>query len=297
MKMTKQFKTLLQEHGEQAVFGDILDQATNEILTDYFYKRYINEDDDDDFIRMFKYNLTLCKRQYEQYLRIENTDFDPMVSRYLERRFKDTYERTDNGSSTDTTKNTNAYTNTSSGTNTGTLTDARVIAEDVTRTDNLTETNQGSNSSNDKATNVLSDMPQANIGSYTGQDVDNINLTYASQMNVGKNTHSGSDSNTQTNTGTVVTDSDTTDTNTQTQNLANSNTSNFNGSGTVEKTKEDTNTTNYDLDHKEVYTGREGAPQEMLDRARTYIMATNAKKWLIKQLDKCFMYLSYGEEY
>lgn len=296
MKMTKQFKTLLQEYGEQTIFGNRYDQATRSLLTNYFYKRYAC-DDDDDFIRMFQYNLDLNQHQFEQYLRIQNTDFDPMVGRYLEKRYKDVYNRKDEGSSTDTSNNTNKYETDNTGSHTGTLTDNRVIGTDETRTDNLTETNQGTNSFNDKKTDVLSDMPQANVGSYTGQDVDNINLTYATRMTVGKDAHTGNDSNTQHNTGTVSTETDTTDTNTQTQNLANTSNTTFEGTNNTTKTNENTNKTNYDLDHKEVYTGREEAPQDMLERAKSYIITTNAYKWLIKQLDVCFMYPSYGEEY
>ena len=42
-------------------------------------------------------------------------------------------------------------------------------------------------------------------------------------------------------------------------------------------------------DTRERYSGRHESPQDLLDRARSYILNTNAFKWFIEKLDPCFL--------
>lgn len=242
--MTKQFNKLIDEVGKDVVFNNILDEATELELIEYFYYRYLC-DDDDKFLRYFKRNLKIYKNQYEQYLRIQNTTFDPMVARYLERKFVDKYNRLDNTTENGTRTNTSTY-----------------------DTDNESTANS---TSTDKSSNVFSDMPQANVSSYTGQDIDDIDMTYATNMTVAKN--NGTDESSGTST------------------------TNFTGENNIDIENTASRDTSYDLTHKEIYSGRDNAPQEMLDAARIYIVNTNAFVWLVQQLEKCFMCnLRYGEE-
>lgn len=294
--MTKQFNKLIDDVGSSQVFNGIIDEATQQELIDYFYYRYLC-DDDDKFIRYFQRNLRIHKNQYVQYLRIQNTTFDPMVSRYLERKYQDTYKRDDISTEAKQSTNNNEYTSNNSTTNTGTIDDDRTIKnnETVSNTENTTSNN--SKTSNNKQSSIFSDMPQANVSSYTGQNIDNIDMTYASNMTVGKNDLTESGENTQAITGNKTLDGTTTDKNKQTQNLAGTSNTTFTGNNSINGETTVNNTTEYGLTHREIYTGRDNTPQDLLDSAREYIVNTNAFKWLVSQLDKCFMCnLRYDEE-
>lgn len=294
--MTKQFNKLITDVGSSQVFNNIIDEATQQELIDYFYYRYLC-DDDDKFIRYFQRNLKIYKNQYVQYLRIQNTTFDPMVSRYLERKYQDTYKRDDSSTEARQSTNNNEYTSNNSTTNTGTIDDDRTIKNDETvdNTQNITSNN--TKTSNNKQTSIFSDMPQANVSGYTGQDIDNVDMTYATTMTVAKNNLSEQNEGTEGTTGNRTLDGTTTDKNTQTQDLAGTSNTTFTGNNTINGETTLNNTTEYDLTHKEIYTGRDDTPQELLDNAREYIVRTNAFTWLVSQLDKCFMCnLRYGEE-
>lgn len=242
--MTKQFNVLLNEIGESSVFANLVDEATQQELIDYFYFRYLC-DDDNKFIKFFQRNLKMYKNQYEQYLRVQNITFDPMVQRYLERKFEDKYSRSDNTTESGNRLNTNTY--------------------------NTENTSTANNTSTNKNSNVFSDMPQANVSGYTGQDIDNIDMTYATTMTVDKNNDTNNSEGTSNTT--------------------------FEGSNNIELSNTAQHNMDYDLTHKEIYSGRDDTPQNMLNAAREYIVNTNAFVWLVQQLDKCFMCdLRYGEE-
>lgn len=49
--------------------------------------------------------------------------------------------------------------------------------------------------------------------------------------------------------------------------------------------------TNINDDTRERYTGRHEAPQDLLSRARTYIVQTNAFRWFLEKLDPCFLWV------
>lgn len=294
--MTKQFNKLISDVGSAEIFNNLLDEATELELIDYFYYRYLC-DDDDKFIRFFQRNIRRYKSQYEQYLRIQNTTFDPMVGRYLERKYQDTYKREDNATETRQSTNNNEYTSNNTTTNTGSVTDDRTIKNDESIGTNDTTTNSNTVNSTDKNSNVVSDMPQANVSSYTNQDIDTINMTYASNMSVGKTNHNETQNGTNETTGNKTIDGTTTDNNTQTQDLAGTSNTTFTGNNSVNGNSTVKNNSEYDMTHKEIYTGRDNTPQEMLDAAREYIVNTNAFSWLVSKLDICFMCdLRYGEE-
>lgn len=249
---TTQFNILLTKLGEEAVYNSILDQATNEMLTEHFYYRFLC-DSDDKFIRFFQRNLNKYKKQYNNYLRIENTTFDPMVSRYLEKKYtdistvneKNTIGVVENANNTLNTTITEAKTgtisdeckqgsdrtqkltdvkNTSSTAtqdrkNTGTVTDvdAKNNTSNTTTTNETDSTNTTTSSENNRI--IASDMPQANVSSSTTTPIGSVNWQYASNMqDSAKNTNS-SDVLDSTNKISALTTDEETNNSTQTQNL------------------------------------------------------------------------------
>lgn len=84
---------------------------------------------------------------------------------------------------------------------------------------------------------------------------------------------------------------------THTERVTGGDTTTTNGSGTTtgkvtesnnSETKNETNDQR-DTDTRERYSGRHEAPQDLLDRARDYILRTSAFNWLVSQLEPCFI--------
>lgn len=74
----------LEEHSLEELFGDTtLPVIVQDEIVEWFYWRKLA--DNDRFIRYFHRKLFSVEKQFMQYLRIENTNFDPMVSNYIER--------------------------------------------------------------------------------------------------------------------------------------------------------------------------------------------------------------------
>ena len=59
--------------------------------------------------------------------------------------------------------------------------------------------------------------------------------------------------------------------------------------GKTSGTSSETGDNTFRHEDKYIHTGRGEAPQDMLDRARSYILKMNAFDWLRKQLDSCFL--------
>lgn len=306
---TTQFYKLVETKTKDVIFADILDEATQDNLVEYFYYRFCC-DNDEKFIRYFKRNMNQYKRQYEQALRIETTDFDPMVSRYLERKYVDEYTRTDNETETNTDSKSTTGTDKTAYLNGGTVT---INAEntvtgnyenDGTTNDNTTKTNTQEVTDTtvintvDTSRTIGSLFPQTSLEIGTSEIGD---LTYASNMADVKTTHDEDTTDTTSGTSTdnitgivktsnTGTDStETTGETTETRNLNGSQNKTLDITEALSGNKTTEANSNYNLTHKEIFTGRESAPHDMLDRAREYIYNTNAFMWLVKQLDKCFM--------
>ena len=209
---------LIDKVGEENIFGtDIVDSATQQELVDYFYYRYIC--DNEKFIHFFKRNMRQYNKQYVNMLRIENTQFDPMTTRYLERQvlnkvsnsgsqnIQDTINESINGvkggnsrrkidtvgttNGSASTNESNSYNNTTNGSHNDSSSDGR--------------------NSTDRQRDILSVFPQANVGSNTSGNLDDaISYRYATQMNDKQNKHSengntnssGSNSSRENGTGT-----------------------------------------------------------------------------------------------
>lgn len=74
----------------------MLDEATVEMLKEYFYYREICDDERMD--RYFSRTINICRDKYNQLLRIESASWDPLVSNYFERELSLTADGVVNGS-------------------------------------------------------------------------------------------------------------------------------------------------------------------------------------------------------
>lgn len=291
----------------------ILDNATSDAIYDYFYYRHIN--DDEKFLKYFQRNMKMYKKQYNNMLRNENIEFDPMITRYLERQVigKTTTTGTEN---TTGSKNANRLIN-----NGGTITlktdNVQTGSGNSTEngsagyTDNLSGSSQNTHTGNenhqDRTRNILSIFPQANVGSNTGGTLDdNVAYNYASQMTDNKNKGDRQDASTDNGTHS--------DTNTGTSNRTNNinssnrnvldgmqtqtNNSNSNRNDTEATTQNISNNGEENSNVKERLTGRENYDSgTLLTHARDYIATSNAFKWLVNKLEICFIGdLRYGED-
>lgn len=345
--------------------GTGLDDATIGAIKDWFAYRYVC--DNNKFTRFFTREIALHKWQYEQMVRLESVDFDPMVSNYVERWVNRTGSDTHTGDSTDTVDGTTRTKNnsTTDGTSTPGVTETRnseqrlgtsqQTVDSSTETPNLTttaigsadgtgsdtngsttdvtgstsnsgtNTHSGSNTSGDKQlTGILPDsttygstMPTAlnwqyadnqNEASHTGSD-NSTDTNSSEGSSTGKTTVSGSGSSTthsesesttkQTGTnsreGTSTVTNSGTNTNNETITRTGSDKTNQTVTGSGEVTISNLNTradkaeNTFEHTDKEIATGRSQAPQEMLDRARSYFLHMNAFDWFRKRLDICFL--------
>lgn len=264
------------------------DEALIDDLTDWFYYRKVV--DNERFERYFRRAIKRYSVQFYNYLRIESTDFDPLVSNYLERQIKRSVNRASSetanasrigggGHTTRTTSNDTGVVDTNttgSATNRGT--------SDTTSEDSTDTTSTGTSNTKSKH----GETPQAAVGSGGSMALD---WTYLSSQDENE-TH---DSNTtqgesEGETHTVSTDNSTTAGTSRTQSTANgtaTTTTTDNSNETNESTREMNG--NENGEDRERMTGRNQSPQEMLTAAREYIESTNAFNWLIKKLDDCFM--------
>lgn len=302
----------------------------------FFYDRRIGTEDVSQFIRWFNRNLLLDEWQFLQYLRIQTTEFDPMVTNYVEhwiRSYNKGFRTTDNESildgstisetesEQDVTQRTTGQTESTFNTNRTQTDSSNTSTEQTARTETASEgkseqvVESDAETKNHQDTNTRSlqaDLPQTAAYGEAGLP-PNLNWSYASsqsetegtsdteETSTGTTTTSGTNSeqsdSTTTTTGTSDTDTtgkttgtDTTNGET-TQNVTGKNTGTgkttvTNKGGNTGSSKENSET---EQDVKDWTTGRGGAPQDLLNSARNYILKTNASRWLLDKLQTCFM--------
>lgn len=314
--MNKTLDQIITEKTEEVVFGNILDSATNTELKDYFLDRHVCCEDVDRFIRLFHRNLRIYKKQYNDMLRNENIEFDPMVTRYLERQVINKLTSTGTENTTDAESATRLITN--GGTVTlktdNITTDNGNSQERGTAgyTDNLSGTTSNSHSDNenhqDRTRNILSIFPQANVGSNTSGNLDNnVAYDYASQMTDNKNkgdkqghaTDNGTHSDVNTGTSNRSNNIDSTNRNVLDGRQTQTNNSNSNRADTKNTTQNVSSSGEENSNLKERFTGRENYDSAtLLTHAREYIATSNAfMNFLVPSLTKCFITnFRYGED-
>lgn len=311
--MNKTLNQMITEKGESTVFGNIVDNATQALLKDYFYYRYVC--DDEKFILFFQRNLKQYLKQYNHYLRVENTDFDPMITRYLERQVLN--KTTNNGSETITGSETgNKYItnggsitrktdNTATG-NGRTNNNTTGSYSDYSDVEN-TEHTAGEENTEQRNRDILSVFPQANVSAATSGHLDDpVSYAYATQMT--DHLAKGSKEDNRNTNGEVETHASgsTTGNSNTTQNTTNvldgrevtTQATNQNTQNNLTNRKNAQNQNEENSNLRERFTGRENYDAgTLLEHAKNYISNTNAFMFLVGKVEKCFIgNLRYGEE-
>lgn len=328
------------EHDFASLFtGSQIDAATQQNILSWFFTRKVFTNDVEDFKRKFKIKLFTIESQYLNYLRVESTQFDPMVQNYMERLIQGIGNATQ---STDVAS-TGGVTTTTDAEN-ATKTDAtKDINQTVTTTEDSSDKTDERRSGLNKTT-YIGHRDTDETGTVKGtvstteltdELTDNKDLrgnlprssTYSS--GVPTNLDWSMTSTQEQRRGTTATEKDgttTTDSRTNRDESVNTNDTttlsideDINKTGSAEKsgrattTGKETNDTSVDgtthsvaktentgttattgetateTETKERYSGRSQAPQDMLDRARNYILKTNAFTWLTTQMESVFM--------
>lgn len=308
------------------------DEATKTNIIDWF--RFRKVCDNDKFGVFFKRKCLILSKQYNAYLRVENTEYDPLIISYFEAQNKDKMETTGSTKATDsrTTTGTDGSTTQTNGTTSGTnritesgktnetgenVTDGETTGS-ITRntntsneqTDTLTHNTTVTNQTTENNKSLHGETPASNIGQ-TGMP-ENLNWQYLSSQDESKNTTNGTSATTGTETTATegsttgrenVTESgtnDTTITNTLertdtkttegTESGTTSNTTTVSGTNKNESTGENTvENTGATESNRAARSKTSGNAAELLDKARAYILNTNAFAWLIRELEPCFM--------
>ena len=347
------------------------DEDTLNNLETWFYSRNIITDDPfanpntelSKWARFYQMYLRKYKWQYYQLLRLESTEWDPMVADYMERQILRNNEgsvrrdgstltkgkvNSSNDSGTTTTvkgktvvdgtenttesgkKNTNTTLDHTESGNTTTSTDTVNGGKDeVSQTHNNNTSSQNTNvvdSTTKSDTKGLTgttpdssiyggtfpenfnwnytsgqtesmvtqdtDTTTTDTGSGTDSGTQNTTTTFGGTQNVdttgtSQSSLTGDDSVNETSSGTVNVDTDTTTTDESTTTVKGNGSANSTSETNV-MDAEDTTTTSQD-DTRERYTGRHESPQDLMERARNYIMLSNAFGWLTDKMDKCFI--------
>lgn len=156
----KMFCEFVEEYGLEELFNGVnVDAATMEAIEDYFY--FYRVCDNDRFVRYFRRIANLYLGQYLQYLRIETTEFDPMVADYMERELK----RVASVIGSDTGKNTGTRTNSSSGSSTDATTNGGTVKTVVDGTNKTTHDTKDTTtaSDSDKTTTEGTNLETRNL--------------------------------------------------------------------------------------------------------------------------------------
>lgn len=309
----KKFNEIIEEYGATVVYNNHYDSTTRSIINEQFFDRYVT--DNDNFLRYFNRLNNIVEPKYNAGLLVEAKQYDPLVTKLLTKSITDnktntssksdsitesgTHSRTEGGTTrtkTDGTDTINAevdstVTSTGSGTNT-TNTDVQ---------DSYTDTDNGS------SRDLQSNMPHSNVSSVTtGNILGTVNWQYASAMtdhgNTDTKTHTGSsDTDVTSTTSTNGSDrtqgtNDTVDTIDTTEVITHGRTESITDGKTTTKTV--TGSDEGERTYEESYTGYEGVPTELLEKARAFVWSTNSLEKLLDALEECFMpNLVEGGEY
>ena len=254
--------------------GIDIDQATIQQISDWYFNREVC--DDDNFEAYFRRKLNIDIRQYNELIRLEFTEFDPLVSSYHE-----SLTRTE-GTHTGSVEDEGSHSNTVSGQDSHTTTFNDSTAHTGTVRNNGTTSGTSSNSDNSDVGNLQSGFPVNAIG--YGSFPSSLNWSGVSGQEETKS--QGSSSGTTSGSSDNTTTNNLTDTKTGTDTVAGSNSQTDAGTDSRTQTTAgtDENETQY------ISTGRDGlTPQEALQKAMDYVKISCAFTWLKDELDECFI--------
>ena len=255
----KEFETLTNKY---------IDKATADNLYNHFIFRYIDDPEeiktgkDEENVSIwekhFLAKLSEVESQYNQYLRIETIQIDPMVTEYFESwdetkgNAKNISDVTNSGTSITTNSGT-------SGNDTTTTTNENDDTNSTTNADTLTMTAQlpQSISYNSATSGLPNSLDWRTASSQAESKTESTTNTTASK----------NEQSTIKNTGTTTDRTEATDNSTINQ----------------------TSSSDTSLTSKNLSTGRHGySPQELLTTAREYIKKTNSFLWLCNELEDVF---------
>lgn len=316
----KTYETILAEVGQETLFEGLdIPQSVQDDILEWFFDRQVC--DNDKFVRYFRREVAMLQHQFNEYLRVETCEFDPMVGQYLERELRDKRLSESTGKVTSdgtngTQNNGGTTTTTTHGTTTTTTNDLTdTVTSENTQANDLTQHTQGETThggtvkvdggSTDDSSSLDSNTPDSSM--YAGSEagaMPALNWEYTSGQ---QQSHSEGSNNSLT-TNDLTDGTDTTTKNTGTVKTTGGGNTRHEGTVTVGNTGTDSTTVENNggttgTSHneqgtvsndssegltRERTTGRGEAPQDMLNRARNYILKTNAFAWFVDKLDKCF---------
>ena len=271
--MMDRLKTFKQILDEGYTFPDIVDEGTQQAITDWFFYRRVC--DNEKFIPFFDREIKLAFPQYMQLLRIDPTvsSYDWLVSDYTERLLR---------RGTIVESGQNVMTSVArTGTDTGTV-------KTEGKTSGSTETQeQGFNRAGTlaKASPMSASYTSTQMNAHNGDTITVGDMSLGAYHNgfpdpMIENPTQVTDALTR-NGDLSKADTSGEDETTMTRNLANG--------GTEKTSGETTGKTESDETVTEIATGRRGFIAPTLKEAYTYIERSNAFVWLRGRLEKCFM--------
>lgn len=264
---TKKFS----EYDLTQVYADCtyIDEATQSLLYDWFQFRTVC--DDEKFPVFYRRKLMRCEAQYRQLLRLEHSDFDPLVASYHERLTE--Y----NGLRSETKSGSSTTTGTKSSTDTKNLTDQTVLDRDTGNSYSAS-----SSTSDEQSTKQAQKAAPQSIA-YSGTTAGKIPaLDWGYMSGQQQQDGEGSSSSQSSSSTTGTEDSTSTTTHTGTDTIAETTGGSIQESGSLSGS--DSNTT------KEITTGRDGlTPQDAFLKARQWIVISDAFDWLKDELKDCFL--------
>lgn len=300
MLMTNATMTFSQWLTDNPTFYDalltagVIDQATVDNIADWFMYRTVC--DDDKFSLFFGRQLNLALPRYNKLIRLENTEFDALVSDYRERQILGNHSET----GTELTSLDRA------GSGSDESTRVSIRTPDLTTTDDSESSTSGSTSSNDSATTQSSSSTESNSvnvskqapqsvsyeSGVTAGEIPALNWSYMSAQQQGKSdsesTTSSSSSNDASGNSSQESESSNVnhltgnETTNETMNRSRLDSSSEDGSKSTEKVGSST--------EREQFTGRTGlTPQEALQKAMSYVKISSSFEWLKNQLEVCFL--------
>lgn len=272
--------------------GDI-DAATVASIGKWFRNRVVC--DDFQFDNFFDRQLDLVLPRYNKLIRLENTEFDALVSIYRERQVTDT------GSESGTENN--SITKEGESSNSGSVTtirtpNLRVEDDGETSSSSSTDTtshSEGETTSSGETGNssVSKQNPQSiSYGSAVAGEIPALDWSYPSSQQQSKGTNSGGTTSENDGTGSSDTTQSGTSGNVQTTTGTDTTAQTSSDSGTTsnsETSEREKAVTTSNL-KREIFTGRDNlTPQDALREAMSYVKQSSAFAWLKEQLEVCFL--------
>lgn len=300
------FEEVVKKYGNEEIYkGTNVDEATQQILEDYFFDYEIGADEKT-FLRYYKRRLNEFYNQYmaeNRTLAIIN-NMDPYVQSYLEEKTTSgrTYDRTRStkqsttgtGNTTGTTTPNLTTTTTKTGTDTTAGTNGNTETRDLTSTTESKDTTDAT--ANGKNRNFSIAYPEANMGEIPASIDDTPSIAYASGENYGlsKQTTNSTTAgkSTTTDTGTLKNEGSnnttlTHNTTDETKNTGTNETSTeSNTATTAEGADKEGGTDNTDFER--IQKGRVESVADIIPRVISAIEMTDPTKYFIEKIKICF---------